>query len=197
MTEEAKLTEQEPKPGDGEGKPKDEPKTQGEPQNESPKAKYTEEDMNSKIDAIIARERAKYEKQLADLKEQQSEAEKLKKMNEQEKTEYETKKLQKRIEELELEKNLTEQQSIARKELAGANIKISDELLALIVSPEAEKTKAAVDSFKNLFQENVNAAVQDALKRNPPKAEGQKHEGASYGAQRAAKYNAEKVPTKE
>lgn len=157
---------------------------------------YTEEDVNNLLDRKFAVLSSKFEKRLADEKAKITEAQKLKEMNEEEKSKYENEKLQARIDELEREKNLTEQMGVARKELRDAGINLDDNLLSIFVSPTAEVTKEAIDSIKKLWPEAVNAAVQDALKReNPPKGEPSDSKGkTSYGAQYAAKKNAELVP---
>ena len=58
----------------------------------------------------------------------------------------------------------------ARGMLHEAGITASDELLAVMVTTDADKTKKAVDSFVTLFNETVENAVKDRLKGNVPKA---------------------------
>ena len=82
--------------------------------------------------------------------------------------------------------DLSEQTAIARNELASAGIVLGDKLLAMFVSPEAEKTSAAIDELKELWPKAVNDAVQKELKRDIPdaaKAPGQKSFGASFAEQ--------------
>lgn len=49
------------------------------------------------------------------------------------------------------------------------NISVSDDLIEMLISDDAEKTKSSVDSFITAFQLAVEKAVKDALKGNPPK----------------------------
>ena len=52
---------------------------------------------------------------------------------------------------------------------AEKNINISDELLAMIVSDDADITKKNVESFVSLFSAEVKKAVTEALRGEPPK----------------------------
>lgn len=98
-----------------------------------------------------------------------TEAERLAQMNAQERAEYERDQLKQRLDELEKEKAVSQMTSTARKMLADANINVSDDIVSLLVSDDADKTKAAVDGFVSLFNQSVQNAVKDALKGNPPK----------------------------
>lgn len=173
--------------------PKAEPKA--EPAKADDAKKYTDADVDAIIDKKFAELSAKLEKKYSDQlkheKDKLTEAQKLEKMNEQEKAKYNADKLQARIDELEREKSLSEQMAVARKTLKEADINVSDELLSLIVSPDAETTKKAVDSFKDTWTASLNSAVQDALKRNPPKSEPtNKGQVKSEGTRYAEEYNA-------
>lgn len=98
-----------------------------------------------------------------------TEAERLAQMNAQERAEYERDQLQQRLDELEKERAVSQMTSTARKMLADANINVSDDIVSLLVSDDADKTKAAVDGFVSLFNQSVQNAVKDALKGNSPK----------------------------
>ena len=150
---------------------------------------YTDAELDSIIEARLAREKKKWEKALEDEKNKLTEAQKLEKMNAQEKAEYKAQKLQAEIDELKREKNHNEQMAVARKKLSDEGIKVDDEMLAMFVSSEAEKTKAAIDKFVPLWRNAVNEAVQDALKRNPPKADKGQGQVKSDGSKAADKYN--------
>lgn len=76
-----------------------------------------------------------------------SEAEKLAKMTKEEKAEYKTRKLEKELADLKRQNSLSEMSKTARKMLADEEINIPDELLAHLVSDNAEDTKTAVESF--------------------------------------------------
>lgn len=141
-----------PKPGD----PSPDPKS-GEPQK-----KYTDDD----VDKIISRKFAEWEKK------QQAkvdEATKLAEMNAQEKAEYKASQLEAELNRLKEKDALAEMSKTARKMLAEDEINIPDELLAHLVSTDAEDTKQAVQAFAKLFKDAVQDAVKDKLKGNPPK----------------------------
>ena len=121
----------------------------------------------AELDAIV-QQRIKDEKEKA--AKAKTEAERLAQMNAQEKAEYERDQLQQKLDEMEKERAIAQMTSTARKMLADANINVSDDIVSMLVSDDADKTKAAVDGFVSLFNQSVQNAVKDALKGNPPKA---------------------------
>lgn len=157
------------------------------------KAGKTDAEVDAIVEKRLARERAKMEREIRqqianEAETKQTEAEKLKNMTELQRAHYAAQKLQEELEAKQSQIDLSEQTSIARNELASAGIIIGDKLLAMFVSPEAEKTSAAIDELKELWPKAVNDAVQKELKRDIPdaaKAPGQKSFGASF----AEKYN--------
>lgn len=161
----------------------------------------TDAEVDAIVEKRLARERAKMEReirqQIADeAAAEQTEAEKLKNMTELQRAQYEAKKLQKELDAKQSQIDLSEQTAIARNELASAGINLGDKLLAMFVSPEAEKTSAAIEELKELWPKAVNEAVQKELKRDIPdadKAPGQKSFGASF----AEKYTKSKNGGKE
>lgn len=157
---------------------------------DSKTAKYTDDDVNAIIERRLAREREKWSAEVEKKQQEATEAEKLKGMNELEREKYEKEQLAARVAELEQAKNLSEQMSVARKELNDAGIRLSDDLLRMFVSPEADSTKTALDNIKRLWPESLNAAVQEALKSTPPKNPSGAGEPKSDGAKFAEKYNA-------
>lgn len=165
------------------------------------KAGKTDAEVDAIVEKRLARERAKMEReirqQIADeAAAEQTEAEKLKNMTELQRAQYEAKKLQKELDAKQSQIDLSEQTAIARNELASAGINLGDKLLAMFVSPKAEKTSAAIEELKELWPKAVNEAVQKELKRDIPdadKAPGQKSFGASF----AEKYTKSKNGGKE
>lgn len=129
---------------------------------EEPKNKYSDED----VDKIISKKFAEWEKKK---QKEVDEAQKLAEMNAQQKAEYERDQLRKELDALKKKDSLSEMTKTARKMLADEDITISDELLAVMVTTDAEKTKAAVDGFATLFKEAVESAVKERLKGAPPK----------------------------
>lgn len=99
-----------------------------------------------------------------------SEAEKLAQMTSEEKAEYRAKKAEQELADLKKQMALGDMAKTARKMLSEENITVPDEIIMNLVSDDAEKTKSAVESFAKVFKDAVQAAVKEALKGNPPKA---------------------------
>lgn len=97
------------------------------------------------------------------------EAEKLAKMNQEDKQKYEFEKLQRENEELKLEKNRYSMGREATKMLSEVGITADDDLLDFVVKEDAESTKKAVQSFSKLLQTKVDEAVKDKLKGTSPR----------------------------
>lgn len=130
-----------------------------------PEPKYTDADLDKIINKKFAEWQKQQEKKL-------SEAERLANMTAEEKAAEKLKGLEDRIaayEKAEAKSAMTKQ---ARGMLQDKNINVSDELLANLIAEDAEGTKAAVESFINLFNAAVEKAVKDKVKGEPPKAGG-------------------------
>ena len=124
--------------------------------------KYSDKDL----DDILGKRFARWQK------EQQKavdEAAKLAEMNAQQKAEYQRDQLQKQLDEYKRKDSLAEMTKTARKMLTDDGISVSDDVLALLVTTDAEKTKAAVDGFKTAFKDAVESAVKERLKGEPPR----------------------------
>ena len=134
-----------------------------------PEKKYSDDD----VDKILNKKFAEWEKKK---QKEVDEAKKLADMNAKEKAEYERDKLQEELDALREKDSLSEMTKTARKMLSDEGVSVSDDVLSMIVSTDAEKTKAAVDAFAKAFNDAVEAAVKEKLKGNPPK------KGTSGGA---------------
>lgn len=124
--------------------------------------KYTDADVDKLIDQKFAEWQKKQEKAV-------SEAKKLAEMNATQKAEYERDQLQKQLDEYKRKDSLAEMTKTARKMLTDSGITAPDELLARLVTTDAEETKAAVDGFAKVFKDAVEAAVKERIKGEPPK----------------------------
>lgn len=124
--------------------------------------KYT----NADVDKLIAKKFAEWQK-----KQQKAvdEAKKLAEMNATEKAEYERDKLKKELDELKRKDSLAEMTKTARKMLSDGGINVPDELLAMMVTTDAEETKTAIDGFAKIFKEAVENAVKERLKGSTPR----------------------------
>lgn len=139
------------------------PKANEKPSGEKKKAaKYTDEEVDEILNKKFAKWQEKQQKAV-------DEAAKLAKMDATQKAQYERDKLQKQLNEYIRKDTLAEMTKTARKMLSESNINVSDELLSVMVTTDAEETKAAIDSFKKAFSDAVEAAVKERLKGEPPR----------------------------
>ena len=144
---------------------------------ESSKAKYTDEDVDRMFNRKFAEWKKAQEKELAKAKE----AEKLASMSEKEKEAHKYNELKQELEDLKREKSLSEMSKTARRILSDEGINVSDELLRMMVSDSAEDTKAAVDSFKEAFNNAVEKTVKERLKGEvPSRGSGANNSGMTY-----------------
>lgn len=134
----------------------------GEGNSSKPELKYTDDDVDKLFNKKFAEWEKKKQKEI-------DEAKKLAEMNAQERAEHERDELQKELDALKKKDSLSEMTKTARKMLSDEGVSVPDEVLAMIVDTDAEKTKAAVDAFAKAFNEAVEAAVKEKLKGNPPK----------------------------
>lgn len=102
-----------------------------------------------------------------------SEAEKLAQMTAEQKEKYRADKAEKELADLKRQILLSEMSGTARKMLSDENIVIPDEIIANLVCDDAEKTKAAVESFAKTYKAAIQNSVKEALKGNTPKASGE------------------------
>lgn len=139
-----------------------EPESQVNPKNVP---KYSDEDFDRMFNQKFAKMMEKHQKEL-------DEAKRLTEMNAQERAEHENRKLQEQVQELLKKEAISEMTKSARGMLREKDINIGDDLLSVLVSEDADKTKKSVENFISLFQDAVNRAVKDALKGETPKAGG-------------------------
>lgn len=128
-----------------------------------PETKYTDEDVDRIINRKFAEWQKKQEKAVA-------EAEKLAKMNEQERAEHQAQEWERKYNELLARNTRAELTVEARRMLDAAHITgLSDNLVATLITEDAETTKANVENFAALFGEAVKNAVQELNRRPSPK----------------------------
>ncbi len=126
---------------------------------------FTQKDVDKLIQERVAREQAKWEKKVQD---ERTEAEKLAKMNADQKAEYEK---QKKLDELaKREKDITtrELRATAYENLAEKNL--PKELVDILNYSDAEQCNKSIEAVEKAFQSAVEKAVNDKLRGgNPPK----------------------------
>ena len=161
-----------------------------EPEKEpEPEKKYTDADVDEIVKKRLARAQNEWESKLAKEKKAATEAEKLKGMNDLERATHERERLEKENAALIEQINLSQQMEVARDELAAAGIHFPNELLKMFVSSDAEKTKASVDSVKSLWAAEMDKALKDALRQQPPKSPNPASNTPSAGKSFAEAYN--------
>lgn len=156
---------------------------------ERSKPKYSDDDFDKKLNQKFAEWQKKKEQEIA-------EAEKLAKMNAEEKANHNAQKekeradkAEARIAELERKDALAEMSKTARKMLADEGINISDELLSVLVTPEAEATQTSIKNFVKLFKAEVEKGIKAQATGTTPKIIQNNSEGLSEIEKRIAKYN--------
>lgn len=147
---------------DGVGAAADTGKEQKEQKADRHAPRYSDDDL----DKILSNRFSRWQK------EQQKavdEAKKLAEMDATQKAEYERDQLKKELEDLKRKDSISEMTKTARKMLSDKNIAIPDELLALMVTTDAEETKKAIDGFTQAFNDAVENAVKERLRGTPPR----------------------------
>lgn len=124
----------------------------------------------SQMEQII-KDRVAREKKAAEKKVE--EAEKLAKMNQEEKEKYALEKMKKELEEYKKKDQYYALSKEAQKMLSEHDIHADDDLLSIVVKDDAEATKTAVNSFVSLINTKVQEGVKKALQGKPPKVNAQ------------------------
>lgn len=138
---------------------------------DSEKSQKTEKPKVHELTAEIVGEMiqtafADYAKQQEQAK---SEAEKLAGINESEKLAYERDQYRTELENLKNQVTLTQMQGTARAILAEKNIHAPDDLLAMIVTADAETTKSNVAKFAEMYTKAVENGIRERMKSGTPR----------------------------
>ncbi|MGS4786627.1 DUF4355 domain-containing protein [Streptococcus sp. P25B114] len=127
---------------------------------------FTQEEL----DAIIQKEKGKAKRAAErEYQAKMDEAEKLRKMNAEQKAEYEAKKQADYIAELEAKINRSGLEKEASKMLSENGLVADDKILGFVVKDTAEATQEAVDSFSTLVNDLADKKVSEMLKGKTPK----------------------------
>ena len=178
----------------GEGKDdKGEDKDKDKDDEKKKDVEFTKE-QQAKIDALIAKtvakERANRDK---DIEAAKTEAEKLAKMNADQKAEYERQKREDDIAKREAEITRRELRASALETLAEKGL--PKQLADILVFTDAESTNSSLDAVEKAFREAVEAGVNERLKGKPPGGGGSKAGGeTSVGATFAKTLNERSKP---
>lgn len=123
---------------------------------------FTQEEVNQLIKERVAREQKKAD-------EKAKEAEKLAKMNKDQKNEYEMEKLRKENEELRQREAMNAMRNEARSMFSEKNITATDDLLDIVVTTEAESTQKNIDAITNVINDIAKKKIQESLRTGAPK----------------------------
>lgn len=147
---------------------------------------FTQTEMEEIITKRVAREKRATEKAV-------EQAEKLAKMNEEEKREYEFETLQNELAELKKKDAYYGLSKETSKMLTEHGIQADDEVLNLVVGEDAEGTKENVGAFVNLINRKVEEGVKQALAGQSPRVNTSNNNNVTKESIMAIKNNAERV----
>lgn len=131
----------------------------------TPTAKtFTQEELNAIIDKRLERERKDAQ---ARIDKAVTEAQKLAKMNAEERAEHERQELQKKLSEREAEITKRELRAEAKSQLSDKGLPV--ELAEVLPYTDADTTNAALAAVEKVFRAAVEKGVTERLKGNAPK----------------------------
>lgn len=134
--------------------------------------KFTQDDLNKIISDRLSKERKKWDEELSSkVEEAKTEAQKLAKMNAEQKAEYERKQLEEQLTKREAEITKRELRATALETLAEKGL--PKQLAEVLVYTDAEATNTSIEAVEKSFRDAVEQAVNDRLKNStPPKTGG-------------------------
>lgn len=154
---------------DNSGQDQNQSGNDGDNQNEKDKEtgkSFTRDELAKIVSSETKKARASWE---SELEAKQKEAEKLAKMNAEEKLKHQLEQKEAEINELKRSQSLVEMSKEASKMLTEAELPVSEELLTLLVNEDAEKTSAAVKIVTDFASQIKKANA----RQTPPNEGGQ------------------------
>lgn len=145
---------------------KTEPKT--DPKTNKTEKLYTQAEMNEALDKAVNQRFARWQAEQEKAEAEKLEAEKLAKMSNDEKQKKEMADLKAEIQRLQDKETLADMSKVARGILDEKGIHISDELLSVLVTKDADKTNSNVEEFVSMFQKAVADGVKERVKGKEP-----------------------------
>ncbi|OMF54687.1 hypothetical protein BK138_16140 [Paenibacillus rhizosphaerae] len=134
---------------------------------------FTQDDIDKIVSKTIARERSKWEKDFeTKLAEAKTEAEKLAKMNADQKAEYERQKREDELSKREGEITRRELRATALEQLAEKGLPKT--LADILDYGDAESTNKSIEAVEKAFREAVEAGVNERLRGDAPRGGGSK-----------------------
>lgn len=136
-----------------------------EPREQSDKPQDDKMYTKAEVDELINKQFAKWQ---TEQEEKQSEAEKIKRMNAEQKLQYEKEKQETRIAELEAELNRKELEATASTILQDKGLSATSDVLGFVVRADAEQTLEAITAFTELVEKMADDKVKETLKGKTP-----------------------------
>jgi hypothetical protein len=128
---------------------------------------FSQDDVNRLISERLGKEKSKWEKDMqTKLDEAKTEAEKLAKMNAEQKAEHERQKREQALTDRENEITRRELRATALEQLSEKKLPLS--LAEVLVYNDADSTNKSLDAVEKAFREAVETGVNERLKGNPP-----------------------------
>mgnify|MGYP000052188312 CR=1 FL=1 len=156
----------EPNANGTKGKDGTEPKEpEGKNKDKSGEKKYSDDDVNDIVNKKFAIWKSEHEKEVAEAK---AEAEKLAKMNADQKKDYEIEKLKAENEKYKALQVRTELGKEASKQLKEKNIDATAEILDFVVGENAEATSKNIDSFVAIIEKQLALKEAERAKGKTP-----------------------------
>lgn len=163
MTQESNVTEtQETNVNEQNQSNQDDTSKNKQEQSDKTEKTFTQEEVNQLIKERVAREQKKAD-------EKAKEAEKLAKMNKDQKNEYEMEKLRKENEELRQREAMNSMRNEARSMFSEKNITATDDLLDIVVTTEAESTQKNIDAITEIVNDIAQERLKELLRTGSPK----------------------------
>lgn len=129
---------------------------------------YTDAEVDEIINKKFAKWQKSQQKAVDEAVRKVEEAQKLAQMTEKERADFERSELEKELKALKAEKAHTEMVRTARQMLKADNLTVSDDIINVLVSDDAEATAKAIKAFSALYQTAVNDGIKEALKGGTP-----------------------------
>lgn len=151
-----------------------------------PEKTFTQDEVNQIVEERLGREKGNIRKDLRpiiekeirdEIKNEEDEAKKLKRMDDDQRHEYESKKKDDRIAELEAQLNHNEMERIATDILSKKGVAADSETLSFVVADDAETTKANIDKFVALVSRKAQDNRREQFNDPVPKDGGKGSEG--------------------
>lgn len=156
-------------PNEPDGDPKEPDGDPKDPDGNDDEKKYTDKDVDKIVEKKFAKWKAKHEE---DLETAKKEAEKLAKMNADQKKDYEIEKIKAENEKLKADAAKIELGKEAAKILKESKIDATQDILDLVVGSDADSTKANIDKFVEIIKAQIAAAEVERAKGKTPKSYG-------------------------